>query len=103
MELIVVPLACFIFMIAGAVIGSVAASRVSEDVVKPVVQELHYCIRHISAHDLQVYNGVVETDWAGERPYIGSPPKSRAQTVFDAEELARELERYNGDLPPSAE
>ena len=42
MELIVVPLACFIFMIAGAVIGSVAASRVSEDVVKPVVQELHY-------------------------------------------------------------
>ena len=56
-----------------------------------------------NAHDLQVYNGVVETDWAGERPYIGSPPKSRAQTVFDAEELARELERYNGDLPPSAE
>ena len=103
MELILTVVACFLFMLAGAIVGSIASGRVCEEVVKPLISELHYCIKHVSAHDLQVYNGIVETDWTGDRPYIGNPPKTRGQMILDAEELARELDRYNGDLPASAE
>tara|TARA_B100000929_G_scaffold194854_1_gene154521 strand:- start:3647 stop:3961 length:315 start_codon:yes stop_codon:yes gene_type:complete len=104
MELILTVVACFVFTIIGAVVGGLASARLAEDVVRPLIKELHYAIKHISAHDLQVYHGVSESDWSAERPHFGpDTPRSREQMAFDAEELARELDRYNGNLPPTAE
>ena len=104
METLLIVGACFVFAIVGAIVGSIANARLSDEVVKPLIEELHYAIKHISAHDLQVYHGIIESDHAGERPHFGpTPPKTRDQMAFDAEELARELDRYNGDLPPTAE
>lgn len=104
MELVLTVSACLVFTIVGAVAGSIASSRLAEGVVKPLIKELHYAIKHISAHDLQVYHGITESDWSAERPHFGfDRPKSREEMALDAEELARELDRYNGNLPPTAE
>jgi hypothetical protein len=56
-------------------------------------------VKHVAAHDLQVYHGISEVDRNQARPF----ETSKSIMGLDPEALAMELERMNGDLPPSAE
>ena len=103
-ELVFCVIACFAFMLVGAWIGI----RAQERATAPLLEQLHYMFKHVSSHDLQVYHGVQETDWMANRPYdkpTAATPVGRTSEdiMLDAENLAREFERANGDLAPSAE
>mgnify|MGYP001185422406 FL=1 len=103
-ELVFCVIACFAFMLVGAWIGI----RAQEKATAPLLDQLQYMFKHVSSHDLQVYHGVQETDWMANRPYekpTAATPVVRTSEdiMLDAENLAREFERANGDLAPSAE
>lgn len=91
-------------MLVGAWIGI----RAQERATAPLLDQLQYMFKHVSSHDLQVYHGVQETDWMANRPYdrpTAVTPNARTaeDLMLDAEDLAREFERANGDLSPTAE
>ena len=103
-ELVFCVIACFAFMLVGAYIGIKAQERATG----PLLDQLQYMFKHVSSHDLQVYHGVQETDWMANRPYekpTAATPVARTSEdiMLDAENLAREFERANGDLSPTAE
>ena len=102
MELAVTVIACFAFMVVGAVIGTIANAQLSRAVISPLLENLKYAFKHVSAHDLQVYHGINESDWLSSRPHE-APDKQPMDMAAEAERLAREFERMNGDLPPTAE
>ena len=97
METAFTVLACFIFMAFGAWIGVKAQKML----MKPFIELIEYMIKHVASHDLQVYHGISEVDRASKAPY----ERRMSETVMglSPEELAMELERMNGDLPPTAE
>ena len=103
-ELVFCVVACFAFMLVGAWIGI----RAQERATAPLLDQLQYMFKHVSSHDLQVYHGVQETDWMSSRPYekpTAATPVARTSEdiMLAAENLAREFERANGDLSPTAE
>lgn len=104
METVLTVISCFCFMICGAVIGAIANRNISKSIIGPLLAEIRYAFKHVSAHDLQVYHGINESDWLSSRPH---EPSERRESAVDlaaeAERLAQEFERMNGDLPPSAE
>ena len=102
MDIIFTALTYFLFVITGAVIGGAASRRMAQTVVAPLLKEVHYMFKHVSAHDLQVYHGIQETDWSSARPH-GKKIPNMEQQMMDADALARELDRQFGDLPPTAE
>tara|TARA_B100001013_G_scaffold343937_1_gene272802 strand:+ start:4263 stop:4571 length:309 start_codon:yes stop_codon:yes gene_type:complete len=102
MDIIFTAFTYFVFVITGAIIGGAATRRMASVIVQPLLKELHYAFKHVSAHDLQVYHGIQETDWSTSRPHQRQP-KSHEQQMMDADALARELDRQYGDLPPNAE
>ena len=91
---------CLSSVTAGAIIGALTITKLSHVIITPLIKEIHYMIKHVSAHDLQVYHGISETDWGTKRPH---PAPEQRTSLWDQEQFARELERYNGDLPPTAE
>lgn len=103
METLITAFTYFIFVLTGAIIGGAATRRMSQTVIDPLLAEVRYMIKHLSAHDLQVYHGIQEVDWGTNRPYDRKKPKSMEQQIMDADALARELDRQYGDLPPNAE
>jgi hypothetical protein len=107
MELLFTVIACFCFMLVGALIGHLGSRHLSKDIIKPLLDELHYSFKHVSARDLQVYHGVNESDWLSTRPHDGGRVWDKDEMPTDlaaeAERLAQEFERLNGDLPPTAE
>ena len=106
MELALTVFACFCFMIFGALIGNVASARLIGSIVAPLLEELRYVFKHVASHDLQVYHGINESDWMATRPHDirgGMSSEAPMDMAAEAERLAREFERMNGDLPPTAE
>jgi hypothetical protein len=107
METVLIVFACFCFMAFGAIIGNISNRHVAKTIISPLLSELRYAFRHVSAHDLQVYHGVNESDWLSTRPH--EDPDRKGGEVYgtdlaaEAERLAQEFERLNGDLPPTAE
>lgn len=93
-------LCCLSCVATGAIIGALTIRKLSNVIITPLIKEIHYMVKHISAHDLQVYHGINETDWGSSRPHADVQAPS---PMWDQEAFARELERFNGDLPPSAE
>ena len=94
-ELIFTVLACFGFLAFGAWIGV----RAQKSVMGPYLELIQYMVKHVAAHDLQVYHGISEVDRNSSKPFTDD----RGIMGLDPEELAMELERMNGDLPPTAE
>jgi hypothetical protein len=107
MELLFTVVACFCFMLVGAIIGHLANRHIVKDMMKPLLDELHYAFKHVSARDLQVYHGINESDWLSTRPHSDGRNWEKDEMPTDlaaeAERLAQEFERLNGDLPPTAE
>lgn len=103
MDVVITAFTHLLFIVAGAIIGGAATRRMAQVVVEPLLQELHYAFKHVSAHDLQVYHGIQETDWSTARPHKRTQTKTMDQSLMDADALARELDRQYGDLPPTAE
>jgi len=102
MDVIATAFTHLLFIVTGAIIGGAATRRMAQVVVEPLLEELHYAFKHVSAHDLQVYHGIQETDWSSTRPHRKGG-KNMDQALMDADALARELDRQYGDLPPTAE
>ena len=103
MEMFLTILACFCFMLVGAVLGHLSNRQISKDIISPLLSERHYVFRHMASHDLQVYHGIKESDWLSERPHEAQERRPRTDLAAEAERLAQEFERLNGDLPPTAE
>ena len=104
METFLTVISCFCFMVFGAIIGAVANRNINRSIIAPLLVELRYAFKHVSAHDLQVYHGINESDWLSTRPH--EPSEGRESSIdlaAEAERLAQEFERMNGDLPPTAE
>ena len=96
-EMIFTVIACFVFLVFGAFIGVKAQKML----MKPFIDLIEYMVRHVASHDLQVYHGISEVDRATNAPH--QRPRSDTIMGLSPEELAMELERMNGDLPPTAE
>ena len=95
-ELILTVIACFGFLAFGAWIGI----RAQKQVMQPFLDLIQYMVKHVAAHDLQVYHGISEVDRNQGRPFKS---EQRGSMGMSPEDLAIELERMNGDLPPTAE
>ena len=104
-ELVLLSVALFCSMAFTAWLSLTIQRRIQE----PLLKEMRYMIRHISAHDLQVYHGVAMTDYqtAPNQRMNGlgsqAPTKSREELVIEAETIAREFDRFNGNLTATAE
>lgn len=101
-------------LLAVALFGAMAFTAwlsltIQRRIQEPLLKEMRYMIRHISAHDLQVYHGVAMTDYQtapGAAPGgSGAQPstRSREELVVEAESIAREFDRFNGNLTATAE
>ena len=90
-------ISCFVFLAFGAWMGI----KAQKTIMKPFFELIEYMIKHVASHDLQVYHGISEVDRANKRPF----EQARSDTVMglSPQDIAMELERMNGDLPPTAE
>lgn len=74
---------------------------------EPLLKEMRYMIRHVAAHDLQVYHGISMTDFQTDPQRRRTPAAKNSRSpedlMVEAEALAMEFDRMNGNLAPSAE
>ena len=51
MDVVVTAFTHLLFIVTGAIIGGAATRRMAQVVVEPLLEELHYAFKHVSAHD----------------------------------------------------
>ena len=106
-ELIITSIA----VLATGVTVSILMIEVQRRAQTPLLKIINRQQKYLASRDLQVYQGITYSDWqTSENPSLqrkvvrdGKDDKSPEDLVMDAEHLAREFQRIEGEMTYSAE